>query len=87
MQLADLLNLSFVTGIFLSVLKTAKVIPVFKKDSKLDYSYYGPTPCYQILRKYFKNLCIKDFILFSITIILYIAYNLVSVSIILHLMP
>ena len=42
MQLADLLNLSFVTGIFLSVLKTAKVIPVFKKDSKLDYIYYGP---------------------------------------------
>ena len=27
-----------VTGVFLSVLKTAKVVPVFKKDSKLDYS-------------------------------------------------
>ena len=41
-QLADLLNLSFLTGVFLSVLKTAKVVPVFKKDSKLDYSNYCP---------------------------------------------
>ena len=28
------------TGVFPSVLKTAKVIPVFKKDSKLDYNNY-----------------------------------------------
>ena len=35
-QLADILNLSFMTGVSSSVLKTAKVIPVFKKDSKLD---------------------------------------------------
>ena len=40
MQLEDLLNLSFVTGICPSVLKTAKEVPVFKKDSKLDYSSY-----------------------------------------------
>ena len=31
-QLADLFNLSFLTGVFPSVLKTAKVVPVFKKD-------------------------------------------------------
>ena len=30
------------TGVFLSVLKTAKVAPVFKKDSKLHYSNYHP---------------------------------------------
>ena len=30
------------TGIFPSLLKTAKVVPVFKKDSKLDYSNYYP---------------------------------------------
>ena len=41
-QLADLLNLSFMTGVFPSVLKTAKVVSVFKKDSKLDYSNYPP---------------------------------------------
>ena len=38
--LVDLFNLSFKTGVFPSVLKSAKVIPVFKKDSKLDYSNY-----------------------------------------------
>ena len=45
------------TGIFPSVLKIAKVVPVFKKDSKLDYSNYRPiSPCYQILKKYLKNI-------------------------------
>ena len=41
-QLTDLFNLSFMTGVFPSVIKTAKVVPVFKKDSKLDYSNYRP---------------------------------------------
>ena len=41
-HLADLFNLSFMNGVFSSVLKTAKVIPVFMKDSKLDYSNYHP---------------------------------------------
>ena len=30
------------TGVFPSVLKAGKVVPVFKKDSKLDYSNYRP---------------------------------------------
>ena len=41
-QLSDLFNLSFTTGVFPSVLKTAKVVPIFKKDSKLNYSNYRP---------------------------------------------
>ena len=43
-QLAYLFNLSFMTGVFPSVLstKTAKVVPVFNKNSKLDYSNYHP---------------------------------------------
>ena len=41
-ELADLFNLPFMTGVFPSVLKVAKVVPVFKKDSKLDYSNYHP---------------------------------------------
>ena len=41
-QLPDLFNLAFMTGVFPLVLKTAKVIPVFKKDSKLDYNNYCP---------------------------------------------
>ena len=41
-QLADLLDLSFMAGVFPSVLKIARVVPFFKKDSKLDYSNYRP---------------------------------------------
>ena len=42
-QSADLFEPSFMIGVFFSVFKTAKVVSVFKKDSKLDYSN-----CYQI---------------------------------------
>ena len=55
-QLADLFNLSFMTGVFPYVLNIAEVVPVFRKDSKLDYSNYLPISCYQILKKYLKNL-------------------------------
>ena len=41
-QLLDLFNISFVSGVFPLVLKTAKVILVFKKESKLNYSNYRP---------------------------------------------
>ena len=40
--LAKIINLSFSTGCFPDVLKTAKVIPVFKKDSSLEVSNYRP---------------------------------------------
>ena len=70
--MADLFNLSFTTGVVPSVLKTAKVVPVFKKDSKLDYSNYFPIFLLSNLEKYLKSLCIRDFIPFLNTII----YNL-----------
>ena len=41
-QLADLFNLSFMDGAFPSVFKIAKLVPVFKKYSKLDCSNYRP---------------------------------------------
>ena len=41
-QLADLFKLSFSSGSFPSILKTAKVVPVLKKGSKLDCCYYCP---------------------------------------------
>ena len=41
-QLADLFTLSFMSGIFSSVLQNAKVVPVFKKDSKIDYRNFSP---------------------------------------------
>ena len=41
-QLAHLFNLSYMTGIFPPALKTAKVVPGFVKDSKLDFINYRP---------------------------------------------
>ena len=76
-QLADLFNLSFLTGVFLSVVKTAKVVPVFKKESKVDYkATIVQSTCHQKLKKYLKNLCIKDCIPFSITTTLFIIVTL-----------
>ena len=86
-QLADLFNISFITGVFPSVLKRAKVVLVFKKDSKLDYNNYRPISLLSNIEKFLKNLCIRDCILFLIIIMLSITYSLVSDNSILHLMP
>ena len=42
-QLVDIFNISFSTGVFPTKLKLAKVVSVYKKDSKLDFSNYRPT--------------------------------------------
>ena len=54
--MADLFNLSFKTGVFPSVLKTAKLIPIFKKDSKLDYSNYRPISVLSNIEKILEKL-------------------------------
>ena len=41
-QLSEIFNISFSSGVFASILKTAKIIPVHKKDSKLGFSNYRP---------------------------------------------
>ena len=41
-QLSGIFNISFSSSVFPSIIKTAKVIPVHKKDSKLDFSNYRP---------------------------------------------
>ena len=41
-QFAELFNLSFSEGVFPSILKTCKVIPIYKKDSQLNCSNYRP---------------------------------------------
>ena len=58
-QLADLFNISFITGVFPSVLKTAKVVPVFKKDSKLDYNNYRPISLLSNIEKILEKLMYK----------------------------
>ena len=57
--MADLFNLSFITGVFLSVLITAKVVPVFKKDSKLNYSNYRPISFLSNIEKILGKLMYK----------------------------
>ena len=41
-QLYEIFNITFFSGVFPSILEIAKVIPVHKKDSKLDFSNYRP---------------------------------------------
>ena len=40
--MSELFNLSFSHGVFPSILKSSKVIPIFKKESKLKCSNYRP---------------------------------------------
>ena len=47
------------TGVFPSVLKTAKVVPIFKKDSKLDYSNYCPISLLSNIEKILEKLMYK----------------------------
>ena len=54
--MTNLFNLSFITGVFPSVLKTAKVVPVFKKDSKLNYSNDCPISLLSNIEKIYEKL-------------------------------
>ena len=47
------------TGVFPSALKTAKVVPVFKKDSKLNYSNYRPISLLSNIEKILEKLMYK----------------------------
>ena len=47
------------TGVFPSVLKSAKVVPVFKKDSKLNYSNYRPISLLSNIEKILEKLMYK----------------------------
>ena len=46
-------------GVFPSVLKTAKVVSVFKKDSELDYSNYCPISLLSNIEKILEKLMYK----------------------------
>ena len=47
------------TGVFPSILKTAKVVPVFKKNSKLNYSNYHPISLLSNIEKILQKLMYK----------------------------
>ena len=55
-QLSEIFNISFSSGVFPSILKTAKVIPIHKKDSKLDFSNYRPISLLSNTEKFLERL-------------------------------
>ena len=55
-QLTDLFNLSFSHGVFPIILKTSKVIPVYKQDSELKCSNYRPISLLSNIDKAFERL-------------------------------
>ena len=50
-QLSDIFDVSFSTGVFPYILKIAKAVPTFKKQSKLVYSNYCPISLLSNLEK------------------------------------
>ena len=55
-HLATLCNLSFSTAIFPTILKTAKVIPIHKRDSRLEVCNYRPVCLLSNIDKIFEKL-------------------------------
>ena len=55
-QLSEIFNISFSYRVFPSILKTAKVIPVHKKDSQLDFSNYRPISLLSNIEKFLEKL-------------------------------
>ena len=55
-HLATICNLSFSTGVFPAILKTAKVIPIHKENSKLEVSNYRPISLFSNIDKIFEKL-------------------------------
>ena len=47
------------TGVFPSVFKTVKVVPAFKKESKLNYSNYPPISLLSNIEKILEKLLCK----------------------------
>ena len=58
-QLSETFNISFSSGVFPSILKTAKVIPVHKKDSELYFSNYRPISLLSNIEKNLERLTYK----------------------------
>ena len=48
--------MSFYTGVFPTIPKVAKVVPVYKKDSKLDFSNYGSISLLSIIEEILEKL-------------------------------
>ena len=81
--LVDIFNKSFAAGIVPDRLKTAKVVPVYKKGDRSLPTNYRPISLLSILlMSYYKNWCIRDCTLLPLTIIFYMNISLDSGEII-----
>ena len=69
-QIVDIFNMSLTSGVFPSVLKLAKVIPVHKKDSKLDFSNYIPISLLSNLDKILEKLMYTKIVQFFNNLVL-----------------
>ena len=69
------LFLSFITVAFPSVIKTAKIVPVFKKDSKLVYSNYRPISLSSNVEKILEKLMFKRLYTFLTTMFYILCLN------------
>ena len=70
--LAKLINLCFETGVFPDLLKFAKITPLHKKESKLDFHNYRPISLLSIYSKIFEKL------IYSRVYAYLVKYNLIS---------
>ena len=77
-ELSDIFNVSFLTGVFPSKLKIAKVIPIHKKQFKLDYSNYRPISLLSNHEKILEKLMYSRILKFLMIIIPFTPYNLLS---------
>ena len=57
-----MINLSFSEGAFPSILKTCKVIPIYKKDSQLNCSNYRPISLLSNIDKVFEKIMYNVFL-------------------------
>ena len=58
-QLSDIFNKAFSTGQFPPVLKIAKIIPIHKKQSRVDYTNYRPISLLPNIEKIIEKLMYK----------------------------
>ena len=86
-HLADIFNIFFSSGVFPSILKIAKVIPVHIKNQSCFAQIIGHSLYYPTLIKSLKKSCIIESISFLIETTLYIPFSLAFGSIIqLHML-
>ena len=62
--LTQLVNLSFEVGVFPDMLKSAKVTPIHKKESKLNHLNYRPISLLSVFSKIFEKLIYSRIYLF-----------------------